>query len=253
MSAKIKPIYLMADSQLLFWKEHDIPFLQELSAQLDFPLKASYIGASNGNIPEYYDIFTAAMETIGIEDCHFIKDFSEKNIEHLNSSSLILLSGGDTTVGWELFKQHQLQDILARQYLNGCVIVGISAGAVQLGLKGWQIKNNRIDSYPTFQLVPYVISVHESGDWPQLNKVVNGDENQRPGIGIPSGGGAIIYPDFTVQPVRNPLIEISTQKESAFLYPAPDSHASLDETIGRVEKTEPFLTHEIQASSEQIH
>ena len=70
----IKPIFLLADSQLLFWREEGgEPFLaraRKLMEQ-DAPervFKAAYLGASNGDAPEFYDLFVAAMGEIGIRD-----------------------------------------------------------------------------------------------------------------------------------------------------------------------------------------
>src|ERR1700741_520290 len=69
-----QPLYLLADSQLLFWKRQDRLLLE---AALDglagaIPLNAAYIGASNGDRPEFYEIFEAAMDAIGITDRRMI-------------------------------------------------------------------------------------------------------------------------------------------------------------------------------------
>ena len=49
MDTPIKPIFLLADSQLLFWSPEGGPFLQRILAlfasdELAIPLKAAYIG-----------------------------------------------------------------------------------------------------------------------------------------------------------------------------------------------------------------
>ena len=73
MTSTPQPIYLFADSQLLFWRSKDALFLRSLREVLDEDSpKAAYIGASNGDDPEFYSIFTAAMEGIGIHECRMI-------------------------------------------------------------------------------------------------------------------------------------------------------------------------------------
>jgi hypothetical protein len=58
-TSQLKPLYLLADSQLLFWKRRDRLLLEAgLDAVArDAPLSAAYIGASNGDRPEFYGIF----------------------------------------------------------------------------------------------------------------------------------------------------------------------------------------------------
>ena len=48
------PVYLFSDSQLLFWKSDGICFLNSVTEGLQKnSLKAAYIGASNGDLPEF--------------------------------------------------------------------------------------------------------------------------------------------------------------------------------------------------------
>ncbi len=69
----MQPIYLLADSQLLFWKENGNLFLSSIKALLHSHPKAAYIGVSNGDAPEFYAIFIAAMDGIDIQDCRMIR------------------------------------------------------------------------------------------------------------------------------------------------------------------------------------
>jgi hypothetical protein len=47
-----QPIYLFADSQLLFWKRDGTLFLKTVRDRLARPgLRAAYVGASNGDLP----------------------------------------------------------------------------------------------------------------------------------------------------------------------------------------------------------
>ena len=58
----IKPIFLLADSQLLFWREEDVPFLERIRKAIEEEqpgkvIRAAYVGAANGDAPEFYDLF----------------------------------------------------------------------------------------------------------------------------------------------------------------------------------------------------
>jgi cyanophycinase len=52
---RLQPLYLLADSQLLFWKRQDRLLLEAALDGLarDTPLNAAYIGTSNGDRPEF--------------------------------------------------------------------------------------------------------------------------------------------------------------------------------------------------------
>src|SRR6266446_5737273 len=70
----LKPIYLFADSRLLFWRGKNGLFLNSLRQEItnESP-KAVYVGASNGDNPDFFSIFRVAMESIGITDCQIVR------------------------------------------------------------------------------------------------------------------------------------------------------------------------------------
>src|SRR5215212_404209 len=97
MMSLLKPIYLLADSQLLFWRNERGLFLNSLKASVenDSPT-AAYIGASNGDDPDSYSIFQAAMESIGIVDCRMVgASISTEDAGSIAQADIILLAGGD--------------------------------------------------------------------------------------------------------------------------------------------------------------
>jgi peptidase E len=220
----IKPIFLLADSQLLFWRDQKEGLLMERIYKLlaeDKPEgshKAAYIGASNDDNPDYYDIFLAAVNQVGItaDQCRLIrsKRTRKKDIKFLEQADLILLAGGDIEKGWKIIKKEFQQTVVDRYY-NGAVLVGISAGAVQLGMRGW--KEERpvlLDTlFETFQLVPAVIDVHnEESDWSDLAMMVEYLGGYNRGFGIPAGGGAVYHPDWSFEAIRHHLVEFSFVK-----------------------------------------
>ncbi len=218
----IKPIFLLADSQLLFWRGKEIPLMERIHKILqedkpEGPFKAAYIGASNGDKPEFYDIFLAAMGQVGIptENCRLIrsKKTNEKDFTFLEEADLILLAGGNIEKGWNIIKEKFQQRIVDRYY-KGAVLIGISAGAVQLGLRGWKESKRPVEGlFETFQLVPAVIDVHnEESDWHELACMVDYLGSFNRGFGIPYGGGAVYHPDWSFEALRHHLVEFAFVK-----------------------------------------
>jgi hypothetical protein len=180
--------------------------------------KAAYIGASNKDDPQFYEIFLAAMNQVGITDdqCQLIrsKRTRKKDFKFLEQADLILLAGGDIEKGWKIIKEKFQQTVVDRYY-NGAVLIGISAGAVQLGMRGWkEEKPVLLDTlFETFQLVPAVIDVHnEESDWNDLAMMVEYLGSYNRGFGLPVGGGAVYHPDWSFEALRHHLVEFSFVK-----------------------------------------
>ncbi len=223
----VKPIILLADSQVLFWKGKDGLLLDRVKNMLlqdeaadgekERKITAAYVGASNEDKIEFYEIFLAAVAQVGIEpgDCMMIHSKpSEEEKKFLRDAEIVVLAGGDTRLGWDVMNDNGIREKIVERYHNGAVLIGISAGAVQLGTRGWVVLGDgpgEYEVFPTFQLVPYIIDVHdeEEGQWQRLNNtVLDGDEHGR-GFGIPAGGGAIFHPDWSMEAIRHPLAEFS--------------------------------------------
>jgi hypothetical protein len=211
MDNPLKPVYLLADSQLLFWNIEGRLWLDSVKEQLIHPTpKAAYVGASNGDDPRFYSIFEAAMEGIGIRDCRLISSsFLAADEEFMNEAGLILLAGGDVERGWRVFTETGLKDLIIKKYCEGAVLIGISAGAIQLGVFGLAERENGCNLLiDTFKIVPFMIGAHEEGtEWKSLQETILLSEGKAQGIGIPTGGGMIYYPDLTVEAIRHPLDE----------------------------------------------
>jgi peptidase E len=208
-----KPIYLFADSQLLFWRPRGKPFLLTLRNLIESKsFKAAYVGASNGDNPVYYSIFESAVKGIGVTDYRMIPASpSEADVSFVEQADLILLSGGDVEKGWTAFERSGLKQIIISKYHKGVILIGISAGAVQLGMFGCAESDKRCEVlFPTFGLVPFVISAHDEKDnWSGLKKMLNRVEWKMNGIGIPAGGGMVYHPDNSIEPIRYSLYNFS--------------------------------------------
>jgi peptidase E len=254
----IKPIFLLSDSQILFWKsdkgsftERLLKTIEEDESRPEGEIKASYIGASNGNKAEYYDIFVSAMNQVGITNCrHIPSKPSSQDYTFLRTSDLVLLSGGSTATGWNAMNRTDLREKIVKCYHNGAVLVGISAGAIQLGLRGWkQTKKIPRDLFETFQIVPAVVDVHDKSDWAFLRKVVKHLGNTNRGYGIPAGGAAAYHPDWSFEAIRHHLVEYSyldDEIKRSLIFPKqdgmPEEVQDPDDPRGKVIKPDEVMT-----------
>jgi len=210
-------IYLLADSQLLFWQHDGKLFIENIrsAAPHDSP-KAAYVGAANGDNPDYYSLFLAAMDGIGIRQCRMIPtSLSTDDLTFINEADIILLAGGDVERGWNAFEQNGLKELIVRRYFEGATLIGVSAGAVHLGLFGWKQDEglSSMSLIQTLRLVPFIVSAHdEKRDWAQLKKAVQIAGVNVRGIGIPHGGGGIFRRDQSLEPVRFPIREFTMRE-----------------------------------------
>jgi cyanophycinase len=206
-----QPLYLLADSQLLFWRHRNRPLLQTALDGLarDTPVSAAYIGASNGDRPEYYEIFEAAMDSIGITHRRMIdSSFGPADRTFVEHAQLIVLAGGDVRLGWTTFEKSGMKDALLRRYAHGAILVGISAGAVQLGQYGIieAPESPETQLLDVFNLVASVVDTHdERANWGRLSRTIESLKGTATGLGIPSGSGVIVHADTTIEPLRRPV------------------------------------------------
>ncbi|MFI5510311.1 Type 1 glutamine amidotransferase-like domain-containing protein [Mycobacterium sp. NPDC051804] len=232
LSPELQPLYLFADSQLLFWKRNDRLLLDTALDGLarDTPISAAYVGASNGDALEYYEIFEAAVDSIGISDRRMINSsFGSDDRAFLERAQLIVLAGGDVRLGWNTFDRTGMKDVILQRFAHGAVLVGISAGAVQLGRYGFAETSESSATAPfdVFKLVPMVIDTHdEQAGWARLSRVVHLLDGAAAGLGIPTGAGLIMHPDATIEPLRRPSHEFRFDGErvaQSLLCPAEET------------------------------
>jgi cyanophycinase-like exopeptidase len=205
------PLFLLADSQLLFWGDEDGPFIERIAAFTGPGApRAAYLGASNGDDPDFYGLFVAAMEGIGPAECRMIPSRpSADDLAFLEQADVVLLAGGDVERGWRAFEASDVREAVVRRYHEGAVLIGVSAGAVQLGTMGWP-EGDPDASFPTWGLAPFVVDAHaEEEDWAALRGVVRARDEGARGMGIPRGGGLVYHPDGSVEAVRHPVEEMS--------------------------------------------
>src|SRR5690242_18937170 len=102
-----RPLYLLADSQLLFWKHGRELFLYSiLQASGSSRPNVAYLGASNGDSSDAHAIMTVAMEQVEVGDlCRFRSAPTEEDQKFVDTAVVLILAGGDPVAGWNVFKQ----------------------------------------------------------------------------------------------------------------------------------------------------
>jgi cyanophycinase len=210
-----QPLYLLADSQPLFWKRDDRLLLEGALDGLarNAPLTAAYVGASNGDRPEFYEIFEAAMDGVGVTDRRMIdSSFGPDDRAFLDGAKLIVLAGGDVRLGWNTFERTGMKDVILGRHTKGAVLVGVSAGAVQLGRFGIVEAPDfeGTELIDVFDLVPLVIDAHdERAGWARLSRAIETLKGAGTGLGIPTGGGVIAHTDGTIEALRHPARRVT--------------------------------------------
>ena len=107
------PLFLLADSQPLFWSEGGAAFIDRIVGHTgpDAPA-AAYVGASNGDNPDFYSIFLAAMDRLGPSECRMVpSDPTAEEMAFLARADVVLLSGGDVERGWEAFARNGMRGL----------------------------------------------------------------------------------------------------------------------------------------------
>ncbi len=201
-----RPVYLFSDSQLLFWKEDGRYFTRRflIPGKPAYEHKAAYIGASNRDNPDYFEIFRQAMDQIDVKSCQMIpsKPRSE-DLVFLSVADIVLLAGGEVRLGWEVMLGNGVADVIKDRYTHGATLIGISAGAIQLSMKAFE--GNR--AYDTLQLVPFLIDVHdEANDWSEFRQSLSAIKGLK-AFGIPFGAGLSFSPDGSIKMLRRDSVE----------------------------------------------
>ena len=209
-----QPVYLLSDSEILFHRQEQGLILAKTLNALGKnrrEISSAYIGASNGDAAAFYEIFLYAMELLRITNCRLISsDFNVSDKEFLNQADVIFLSGGDVKRGWHIMQKTAMDQCITQRYVQGALLVGISAGAIQLGLYGWDKTGD--DAHAIFEIlkiVPFIIDVHdEEHHWQTLRTRIQHSPAMLSGFGIPLRGGMIYHPNQSIEALRKPLIEI---------------------------------------------
>ncbi|MEM9819839.1 MAG: Type 1 glutamine amidotransferase-like domain-containing protein [Bacteroidota bacterium] len=211
-------IYLLADSLLLYHKEKDGQnALQSVHQHLTTadPL-AVYVGAANGDAPQFYDLFRGVMKRLGINRCHHVRShFPSEDRDALAAADLILLAGGDPILGWSVFEKTGMKALFEQKYKAETLFLGISAGAIHLS-KHW-FDENRSTFVPMFNWLPRLADVHdEKEDWSRLSANLARDKAEKSALGISSGSGIIYQSDGTFEVLGKSAFSFDRQEDGTW-------------------------------------
>jgi cyanophycinase-like exopeptidase len=226
-----RPAYLLADSRLLFGGVLPARLRSELEARGSEPFAAAYLGASNGDEPAFYEIFEGAMELLGVARRRFVRSRPDSDdLDFLSRADLVLLAGGEVLRGWRALEASGAAELVAARYHEGAILVGVSAGAVQLG-SGWLAAGDGEERIlPTAGLLPFMIDAHDEPGWAHLRRTMQHAPKHLAGLGIPFGGAAVVAPDMTVEPLEKGLLELFRQGDlvrEALLVPGAPQPAAM--------------------------
>jgi cyanophycinase len=218
----MQPVFLLADSQLLFVKNEKQEYYLKifLAGILPRKPKCAYIGISNGDDPQFYQLFYEAMKIIDAGDCKMITSiFSADEREFLDNADLILLAGGDTERGLDVFRQKGIVEVLQRKYRQGTIFIGVSAGAIQLGWLSFQKMDlGKYKATEALKFVPFIIITHAAEkNFEEVKVLLAASDTIKRVYEIPAGAGLIYYPDNTIDAIRKPVNEF-IQKDDELLH-----------------------------------
>lgn len=113
-----------------------------------------FIGLASSFSDSYYDVMKEIYKKLGCKTTYLKKsniinnpDIVEKKI---SEADIIYMSGGDTTKLINKLKEYHIDKLLFKAAERGCVLSGISAGAIAIsksGLSDYQITQNISNNY----------------------------------------------------------------------------------------------------------
>ena len=113
-----------------------------------------FIGLASSFSDSYYDVMKEIYKKLGCKTTYLKKsniinnpDIVEKKI---SDADIIYMSGGDTTKLVNSLKEYHIDELLFKAAERGCVLSGISAGAIAIstsGLSDYQITQNISNNY----------------------------------------------------------------------------------------------------------
>ena len=186
---------------------------------------AAYLGAATQDDDEYASLYQAVAEKVGTP-CKHIKmaTLTSDDVAFIREHCcLILIGGGDTPSAWRAYLQHKIDSAISIAIDGGVPTVGVSAGAIQLGLAGFTDDEHRICNrapllpccgpsgaaaqppaglteveapYLALGRLPFVVGAHEEASgWKSLREglaALRAVGTQCAGLGLPCAASALL-------------------------------------------------------------
>ena len=113
-----------------------------------------FIGLASSFSDSYYDIMKEIYKNLGCKTTYLKKKNIINNPDivknKITEAEIIYMSGGDTKKLVDTLKEYKIDELIKEAQNRGCVIAGISAGAIAIadsGLSDYQILNNISNKY----------------------------------------------------------------------------------------------------------
>ena len=113
-----------------------------------------FIGLASSFSDSYYDIMKEIYKNLGCKTTYLKKKNIINNPDivknKITEADIIYMSGGDTKKLVDTLKEYKIDELIKEALNKGCVIAGISAGAIAIadsGLSDYQILNNISNKY----------------------------------------------------------------------------------------------------------
>lgn len=203
-------LLLLADSQLLFRPDQLPQLVQRFAGRNSGnEITTAYIGAANGNQPEFFELACSALETLFGKTlpCHFIRTAQDLLPQPVD---VLILAGGSVRAGWEFLQQPRIKHWLEACYRQAdAVIIGVSAGAIHLG-GGCDPEMPLPQAQTCLGWAPVFVAAHEEkAGWPSQAIWQAGDVAVD-FCGLPLGGGCWIERGRTM-PVGKGVVSVRRQ------------------------------------------
>jgi len=179
--------------------------------------RACYVGVSNGDMKEFYDVFVEAMKKFGISDvAHIRLPLTDSQLEFMSSCSLVVLAGGDPVSGLKRMRgDERFVGTLQRLRDTGAVIMGVSAGAMQLATYLLPEDPRASAVIKGFEFIPgaCVLAAHdEARDWKILRAVAAAQPAVR-ALALPRGCVIVVPPEGPMRALEKPAFFIQSENE----------------------------------------
>lgn len=113
-----------------------------------------FIGLASSFSDSYYDVMKGIYQKLGCKTTYLKKKNIINNPDivknKINDANIIYMSGGDTTKLVNTLKEYKIDKLLIDAVNRGCILSGISAGAIAIsnsGLSDYLILNNISNKY----------------------------------------------------------------------------------------------------------
>jgi peptidase E len=169
----------------------------------------AYVGAANGDEPEFFSRGEAMLREAGAGQVRLVPLVSEKADTKaakvvLSEADLVFVSGGDVEAGMEVLKRRGLTGLLRELAEQGKPFAGVSAGSIMLASEWVRWRDDNDDSsaerFECLGIAPVLCDTHGEGDdWEELTALLALCPQGTKGYGLRSGSAIAVWGSDDIQ------------------------------------------------------